>query len=75
MKVVSDVVKVGTIVEMREYGKVNTAQVKVIESVYWAGDIHTEFVGEFLPPHRFAGRGGIALNYRDVIKVVSDMEG
>lgn len=75
MRVVSNVEKVGTILEMREYGKVNTNRVRVIESVYWAGDIHTEFVGEFLPPHRFAGRGGIALNYRDVIKVASDMEG
>jgi hypothetical protein len=67
--------KVGTIVEMREYGTVNTAQVKVVESVYWAGDIDSEFIGEFLPPHRLAGRGWVALNYRDVIKVVSDMEG
>ena len=75
MGVVSNMVKVGTIVEMREYGKVNTVQVKVLESVYRAGDIHSEFVGEFLPPHRLAGRGRIALNYRDVIKVVSDMEG
>lgn len=66
--------KVGTIVEMREYGKVNTAQVKVLESVYWAGDIHSEFVGEFLPPHRFAGER-IALNYRDVVTVVSNREG
>lgn len=66
--------KVGTIVEMREYGKVNTSQVKVLESVYWAGDIHSEFVGEFLPPHRFAGKR-IALNYRDVVTVVSNREG
>lgn len=75
MRVVSNVEKVGTILEIREHGKVNTNRVRVVESVYWAGDIHTEFVGEFLPPHRFAGRGGIALNYRDVIKVASDMEG
>ena len=66
--------KVGTIVEMREYGKVNTSQVKVLESVYWAGDIYSEFVGEFLPPHRFAGER-IALNYRDVVTVVSNREG
>ena len=62
--------KVGTILEVRVYGSVNTAQVKVLESVYWAGDIHSEFVGEFLPPHRFAGRGGIALNYRDVVRCI-----
>lgn len=62
--------KVGTILEMREYGSVNTAQVKVLESVYLAGDIHSEFVGEFLAPHRFAGRGGIALNYRDVVRCI-----
>ena len=61
--------KVGTILEMREYGSVNTTQVKVLESVYWAGDIHSEFVGEFLAPHRFAGKR-IALNYRDVVRCI-----
>lgn len=74
MRVVSNMVKVGTILEMREYGKVNTVQVKVLESVYWAGDIHSEFIGEFLPPHRFAGER-IALNYRNVVTVVSTREG
>ena len=69
-----DMHKVGTIVEMREYGKVNTNKVKVVESVYWAGNIHSEFIGEFLPPHRFAGQR-IALNYRDVVTVVSTREG
>jgi len=62
--------KVGTILEVRVYGSVNNAQVKVLESVYWAGDIYSEFIGEFLPPHRFAGRGGIALNYRDVVRCI-----
>ena len=59
----------GTILEMRQYNSVNTAQVKVIDSVYRAGDIKTEFVGEFLPPHEWAGKK-IALNYQNVIRVI-----
>jgi len=59
----------GTIVEMRQYNSVKTAQVKVIDPVYRAGDIKTEFVGEFLPPHEWAGKK-IALNYKNVIRVI-----
>ena len=62
-------VTAGTILEIRQYGKETTAQVKVVDPVYRAGDIETEFVGEFLPPHEWAGKN-IALSYKNVVRVV-----
>ena len=59
---------VGTILEIRQYGTVERARVRVVEPVYKAGD-PWGYVGEFLPPHRFAGKH-IALNYRDVARVI-----
>jgi hypothetical protein len=60
----------GTILEIRQYGTVQLARVRVVDSVYLAGNPVSEYVAEFLPPHKSAGRR-VALNYRDVARVIS----